>query len=79
MELKFRKFTETEIKNTNKKQEIFMEVKGNITEQHYKNRIIQLVNKYIERGYTEEEISQLTFYRYKTKVKNEDNKHNRDN
>lgn len=79
MELKFRKFTETEIKNTNKKQEIFMEVKGNITEQHYKNRIIQLVNKYIERGYSEEEISQMTFYRYKTKVKNEDNKHNRDN
>ena len=79
MELKFRKFTETEIKNTNKKQEIFMEVKGNITEQHYKNRIIQLVNKYIERGYSEEEISQMTFYRYKTKVKNEDNKHNRNN
>ncbi|MDZ7819424.1 MAG: hypothetical protein U5K55_12845 [Aliarcobacter sp.] len=79
MELKFRKFTETEIKNTNKKQEIFMEVKGNITEQHYKNRIIQLVNKYIERGYSEEQISQMTFYRYKTKVKNEDNKHNRDN
>lgn len=69
MELKFRKFTETEIKNTNKKQEIFMEVKGNITEQHYKNRIIQLVNKYIERGYSEEQISQMTFYRYKTKVK----------
>ena len=69
MELKFRKFTETEIKNTNKKQEIFMEVKGNITEQHYKNRIIQLVNKYIERGYSEEQISQMTFYRYQTKVK----------
>ena len=69
MELKFRKFTETEIKNTNKKQEIFMEVKGNITEQHYKNAIIELVNQYIKAGYTEEQIAQMTFYRYKTKVK----------
>lgn len=79
MELKFRKFTETEIKNTNKKQEIFMEVKGNITEQHYKNAIIELVNQYIKAGYSEEQIAQMTFYRYKTKVKNENNKHNRDN
>lgn len=69
MNLKFRKFTETEIKNSNKKAEIFIEVKGNITEQHYKNAIIQLVNEYIKKGYTEEQLSQLTFYRYQTKVK----------
>lgn len=69
MNLKFRKFTETEIKNSNKKAEIFVEVKGKITEQHYKNAIIQLVNQYIKAGYTEEQLSQMTFYRYETKVK----------
>ncbi len=46
MELKFRKFTETEIKNTNKKQEIFMEVKGNITEQHYKKSFVRFLLHY---------------------------------
>ncbi len=69
MELKFRKLTESEIKNTNKKNELFIEVKGKITDEHYRNRIIQLVNEYIKRGYTEEQISQMTFYRYQTKVK----------
>lgn len=79
MRLTFRKFTDADIKTTNKKNEIFIEVKGNITEQHYKNAIIELVNQYIKAGYSEEQIAQMTFYRYKTKVKNENNKHNRDN
>ncbi len=69
MNLKFRKFTDADIKTTNKKNEIFIEVKGNITEQHYKNAIIELVNAYIKAGYSEEQLAQMTFYRYKTKVK----------
>lgn len=69
MNLSFRKLTETEIKTSNKKNEVFTEVKGNVTEQHLKNRIVDLVNRYIKRGYTQEQISQMTFYRYKTKVR----------
>ena len=30
---------------------------------------INLINQYIKRGYTEEEISLMTFYRYPTKGK----------
>ena len=67
MNIKFRKLTQTEIKNN--KPQFFTEIKGNITEQHYKNAIIELVNRYIKAGYSEEQIAQMTFYRYKTKVK----------
>lgn len=67
MDFNFRKMTETERKNVKKQN--FTEVKGKITEQHLKNEIIKLINRYIERGYSEEEISQMTFYRYPTKVK----------
>ena len=67
MDFNFRKITETERKN--QKPQFFTEIKGKITEQHLKNEIIKLVNRYIQRGYTEEQISQMTFYRYPTKVK----------
>ena len=67
MNLNFRKLTETERKNG--KPQTFTEIKGKITEQHLKNEIIKLVNRYIQRGYTEEQISQMTFYRYPTKIK----------
>ncbi len=67
MELNFYKLSQTERKN--QKPQIFTEIKGKITEQHLKNEIIKLVNRYIERGYTEEQISQMTFYRYPTKMK----------
>ena len=67
MELNFYKLSQTERKN--QKPQIFTEIKGKITEQHLKNEIIKLVNRYIQRGYTEEQISQMTFYRYPTKVK----------
>ena len=67
MELNFYKLSQTERKN--QKPQIFTEIKGKITEQHLKNEIIKLVNRYIQRGYTEEQISQMTFYRYNTKVK----------
>ena len=67
MELNFYKLSQTERKN--QKPQIFTEIKGKITEQHLKNEIIKLVNCYIERGYTEEQISQMTFYRYPKKIK----------
>ena len=67
MELNFYKLSQTERKN--QKPQIFTEIKGKITEQHLKNEIIKLVNRYIQRGYSEEQISQMTFYRYQTKVK----------
>ena len=67
MDFNFRKMTETERKNVKKQN--FTEVNGKITDQHLKNRIINLINEYIKRGYTEEQISQMTFYRYPTKVK----------
>ena len=67
MELNFYKLSQSEKKN--QKPQIFTEVKGKITDRHLKNRIINLVNEYIKRGYTEEQISQMTFYRYPTKVK----------
>ena len=67
MDFNFRKMTETERKNVKKQN--FTEIKGKITEQHLKNEIIKLINRYIERGYTEEQISQMTFYRYPTKIK----------
>ena len=35
---------------------------------NYENFIL-LINSYIKRGFTEEEISLMTFYRYPTKVK----------
>ena len=39
------------------------------TEQDLKNVINNLINSYIKRGFTEEEISLMTFYRYPTKGK----------
>ena len=67
MNLNFRKLTETERKNG--KPQTFTEIKGKITEQHLKNEIVKLVNRYIRRGYSKEQISRMTFYRYETKVK----------
>jgi hypothetical protein len=67
MNLNFYKLSQTERKN--QKPQTFTEIKGKITEQHLKNEIIKLVNRYIRRGYTEEQISQMTFYRYPTKIK----------
>ena len=69
MNINYRKLTHTEINNSKKLSEIFVEVEGQIREQDLKNVINNLINQYIKRGYTEEEISLMTFYRYPTKGK----------
>ena len=69
MNINYRKLTHSEINNSKKLGEIFVEVEGQIKEQDLKNVINNLINQYIKRGYTEEEISLMTFYRYPTKVK----------
>ena len=69
MNINFRKLSHSEINNQKKISEFFVEVKGQISEQDLKNVINNLINSYIKRGYTEEEISLMTFYRYPTKVK----------
>ncbi|MCT7507808.1 hypothetical protein [Aliarcobacter cryaerophilus] len=69
MNINYRKLTHTEINNSKKISEFFVEVEGQIKEQDLKNVINNLINQYIKRGYTEEEISLMTFYRYPTKVK----------
>ena len=69
MNINYRKLTHTEINNSKKLSEFFVEVEGQVTEQDLKNVINNLINEYIKRGYTEEEISSMTFYRYPKKVK----------
>ena len=69
MNINFRKLSHSEINNQRKLSEIFVEVEGQVKEQDLKNVINNLINQYIKRGYTEEEISLMTFYRYPTKVK----------
>ena len=69
MNINFRKLSHSEINNQRKLSEFFVEVEGQIREQDLKNVINNLINQYIKRGYTEEEISLMTFYRYPTKVK----------
>ena len=69
MNINFRKLSHSEINNQRKLSEFFVEVEGQIKEQDLKNVINNLINQYIKRGYTEEEISLMTFYRYPTKVK----------
>jgi len=69
MNINYRKLTHTEINNSKKISEFFVEVEGQVTEQDLKNVINNLINQYIKRGYTEEEISLMTFYRYPTKGK----------
>ena len=69
MNINFRKLSHLEINNSKKLSEFFVEVEGQITEQDLKNVINNLINEYIKRGFTEEEISLMTFYRYPTKVK----------
>ena len=69
MNINYRKLSHSEINNSKKIGEIFVEVEGQIKEQDLKNVINNLINEYIKRGFTEEEISLMTFYRYPTKVK----------
>ena len=69
MNINFRKLSHSEINNQRKLSEFFVEVEGQIKEQDLKNVINNLINEYIKRGFTEEEISLMTFYRYPTKVK----------
>ena len=69
MNINFRKLSHSEINNQRKLSEFFVEVEGQVSEQDLKNVINNLINQYIKRGYTEEEISLMTFYRYPTKVK----------
>ena len=69
MNINFRKLSHSEINNSKKISEFFVEVEGQIKEQDLKNVINNLINEYIKRGFTEEEISLMTFYRYPTKVK----------
>ena len=69
MNINYKKLSHSEINNSKKLSEFFVEVEGQITEQDLKNVINNLINQYIKRGYTEEEISLMTFYRYPTKVK----------
>ena len=69
MNINYRKLSHSQINNQKKISEFFVEVEGQIKEQDLKNVINNLINEYIKRGYTEEEISSMTFYRYPTKVK----------
>ncbi len=69
MNINYKKLSHSEINNQRKLSEFFVEVEGQIREQDLKNVINNLINQYIKRGYTEEEISLMTFYRYPTKVK----------
>ena len=69
MNINYKKLSHSEINNSKKLSEFFVEVEGQIKEQDLKNVINNLINQYIKRGYTEEEISLMTFYRYPTKVK----------
>ena len=69
MNINYRKLSHSQINNQKKLNEFFVEVEGQITEQDLKNVINNLINSYIKRGYTEEEISLMTFYRYPKKVK----------
>ena len=69
MNINYKKLSHSEINNSKKLSEFFVEVEGQVTEQDLKNVINNLINQYIKRGYTEEEISLMTFYRYPTKVK----------
>jgi DNA-binding transcriptional regulator YhcF (GntR family) len=69
MNINYRKLTHTEINNSKKLSEFFVEVEGQVKEQDLKNVINNLINQYIKRGFTEEEISLMTFYRYPTKGK----------
>ncbi len=69
MNINFRKLSHSEINNQRKLSEFFVEVEGRIKEQDLKNVINNLINQYIKRGFTEEEISLMTFYRYPTKGK----------
>ncbi|MGH2278791.1 MULTISPECIES: hypothetical protein [Aliarcobacter] len=69
MNINYKKLSHSQINNQRKLSEFFVEVEGQIREQDLKNVINNLINQYIKRGYTEEEISLMTFYRYPTKVK----------
>ena len=69
MNINYKKLSHSEINNQRKLSEFFVEVEGQIREQDLKNVINNLINQYIKRGYTEEEISLMTFYRYPTKGK----------
>ena len=69
MNINYRKLSHSEINNSKKIGEIFVEVEGQVTEQDLKNVINNLINEYIKRGFSEEEISSMTFYRYPKKVK----------
>ena len=69
MNINYKKLSHSEINNQRKLSEFFVEVEGQVKEQDLKNVINNLINQYIKRGYTEEEISLMTFYRYPTKVK----------
>ena len=69
MNINYRKLSHSQINNQKKLSEIFVEVEGQVTEQDLKNVINNLINEYIKRGFSEEEISLMTFYRYPKKVK----------
>lgn len=69
MNINYKKLSHSEINNSKKISEFFVEVEGQVTEQDLKNVINNLINQYIKRGYSEEEISLMTFYRYPTKGK----------
>ena len=69
MNINYKKLSHSEINNQRKLSEFFFEVEGQVKEQDLKNVINNLINQYIKRGYTEEEISLMTFYRYPKKVK----------
>lgn len=69
MNINYKKLSHSEINNSKKLSEFFVEVEGQIKEQDLKNVINNLINSYIKRGFTEKEISLMTFYRYPTKGK----------
>ncbi len=69
MNINYKKLSHSQINNQKKISEFFVEVEGQVSEQDLKNVINNLINEYIKRGFAEEEIALMTFYRDPTKGK----------
>ena len=42
-----------------------VETNGKITHEHLQQALIRTINKYIERGYTQEQLREMEFFRYR--------------
>lgn len=67
MKMKYSRVNQNRLNSLKKISEIKIKTENNITEKDLINTIEQLVEEYKKRGYTDEQLLQMTFYRYKTK------------